>query len=145
MNAIGDLSKLPKNVKKRLDEAMKKTAKNNDFILTMAFSYGALEEVVFACKNIASLAKNDELQIEQISANTLATNLFTHDIPNPDLLIRSSGELRLSNFLLLQMSYTELYFTKTLWPDFQPRDLDFAIENFNDRRRRYGANQRDRN
>jgi undecaprenyl diphosphate synthase len=141
--AIGDLSRLPIVTKKRLDEAIKKTAKNNKFVLTLAISYGAWEEAVFACREIAKKTREKTLKVEDISARTLADHLFTKDIPNPDLLIRTSGELRLSNFLLLQMSYSELYFSKTLWPDFQPSDFNSAIQSFNERRRRFGADQRE--
>jgi len=143
LRAIGNLKKLPTHVMSRLNDAMKKTAKCQKFFLTLALSYGAWEEVVAACKSIAKEVKEGSMALGDISSKVLNAHLFTKDIPHPDLFIRTSGELRLSNFLLLQMSYSELYFTKTLWPDFSRHDFDQALASYSLRNRRFGAEPRD--
>lgn len=143
VSAIGDLKKLPAPIRKRLDELMTKTSRCSQFFLTLALSYGAWEEVVSACKSIAADVAQGRLTLNEISESVLNAHLFTKDIPHPDLFIRTSGELRLSNFLLLQMSYSELYFSKTLWPDFKRRDFDEALNSYRSRDRRFGADKRD--
>lgn len=133
ITAIGDLKRLPKSLTKTLNDVIEKTAKCKKRVLTLALSYGSWEEVGRAIKTIA------ELKPQKIDDELLANNLYTKDTPNPDLLIRSGGELRLSNFLLLQLCYSELYFCQRLWPDFQRADLDRAIRSFQARERRFGA------
>ncbi len=128
--AIGDLKKLPKSLSQALDEVTKKTAKCNKLVITLALSYGSWDEVIRA---INHLPPGD------INEKTLADNLYTKNLPNPDLLIRTGGEVRLSNFLLLQLSYSELYFSPVLWPDFQRSDFDQALKSFDARNRRFGA------
>lgn len=130
VNAIGDLKKLPKTLADALNEVVKKTAQCQKLVLTLALSYGSWEEVTNAFNKLSPGAITEE---------TLANNLYTKGLPPPDLLIRTGGELRLSNFLLLQLSYSELYFCPTLWPDFQKSDFDLALESFYLRNRRFGA------
>lgn len=130
--AIGDLKRLPKSLNLALNEVINKTAHGQKQVLTLALSYGSWEEVTNACVNISA-------QKKAVTKDLLQNNLYTKDLPPPDLLIRTGGEVRLSNFLLLQLSYSELYFSPTLWPDFQKADLDLAIKSFQARKRRYGA------
>ncbi|USN51972.1 MAG: isoprenyl transferase [Myxococcales bacterium] len=138
ISAIGNLDRLPSYVKKALDKVVEETKNCSKLIITLALSYGAWEEASIACQKIAQKIIEGKLEIADINQATLAQHLYTSDIPDPDLFIRTSGELRLSNFLLMQSSYTELYFTKTLWPDFQRSDLDQALIDFAQRNRRFG-------
>lgn len=139
IRAIGNLDRLPSYVKKSLDKVVNETRNCSKLIITLALSYGAWDEATEACKQIAEKVSRGELTCADISPETLARHLYTSDIANPDLFIRTSGELRMSNFLLLQSSYTELYFTHTLWPDFRRSDLDLALRDFRRRRRRFGT------
>lgn len=143
IRAIGDLDRLPKKLIATIKDAMARTAHCKKLVITLGLSYGAWEEIVVAVKNIVKQHDKDRLTIDDINENLLRKNLYTHDLPDPDLFIRTGGELRLSNFLLLQISYSELYFCKTLWPDFQRADLDRALESFRNRKRRFGAIQLD--
>lgn len=139
ISAIGNLDRLPGYVRKSLDKVVDETKHCTKLIITLALSYGAWGEATEACKKIAQKVSSGELSVADITSDTLAQHLYTNDIPDPDLFIRTSGELRMSNFLLLQSSYTELYFTQTLWPDFRRSDLDLAIHDFGRRRRRFGT------
>lgn len=132
IQTIGQFERLPEELRSSLINAMEKTKNCQKHVLILALSYGSLEEIVFAVNRL----KNINGCIDE---KNLRNNLYTKDIPDPDLLIRTSGELRLSNFLLLQQSYTELYFTQTLWPDFGPVDLEKAILCFQERSRRFGG------
>lgn len=130
---IGDISKLPPKVAGKIEAVKRKTAHCQGMDLILALSYGSDAEIVRAVNKIIAGGKKD------VTAEEISAHLDTAGIPNPDLLIRTSGELRLSNFLLWQLAYTELYFTDVLWPDFTPADLKRAIEDYSRRERRFGG------
>jgi undecaprenyl diphosphate synthase len=136
--AIGDLSSLPKRAQKELQEAIDNTANNKRMTLVLALSYSAQWEMIEAVKVIASKTKSGEISIDDIDSNMFSNHLSTQGMPNPELMIRTSGEHRISNFLLWQLAYAELYFTEKLWPDFRKEDLFEAILNFQNRERRFG-------
>jgi undecaprenyl diphosphate synthase len=138
LNAIGDLDMLPAKCLKELNSAMEKTKGNTGVILTLALSYGSRREILHATKNIAAQVKSGELEIEDINEAVFERNLFTNDMPDPELLIRTGGEYRISNYLLWQIAYAELYFTTKLWPDFRKEDLYEAILDYQKRERRFG-------
>tara|TARA_B100001109_G_C18854405_1_gene470941 strand:+ start:1836 stop:2579 length:744 start_codon:yes stop_codon:yes gene_type:complete len=138
LQAIGDLESLPGNCNKELQEAIKSTSKNDGMTLVLALSYSSKWEILMACKAMLNDVKQGALEVESISETTFKNYLCTKDIPDPDLLIRTSGEHRISNFLLWQLAYSELFFTETLWPDFREENLIEAIEDFNRRERRFG-------
>ncbi|PWU08765.1 MAG: isoprenyl transferase [Verrucomicrobia bacterium] len=139
LRAIGRLQDLPEPCHKLLSEALRKTAENRGLTLILALSYGSRTEIVDAIKNIAEQAIDGKIQPDQINDQTVADHLYTKGVPDPDLLIRTSGEMRLSNFLLWQLSYTEIYVTQKLWPDFRAADLQRALQDYNTRHRRYGG------
>ncbi len=139
LNAIGDIQGLPEHVRKKLTEVINKTSKNTGMILTLALNYGAREEIVAACKKLTKLVESEKLNTEDINESVFSDQLYTKDLPDPDLLIRTSGELRVSNFLLWQISYTEFVPTKALWPDFKVIDLEKAIVEYQNRKRRFGS------
>jgi undecaprenyl diphosphate synthase len=136
--AIGDLESLPKNCYKELMEAMNSTSQNNRTTLVLALSYSSKWEILNAVKQISQKVKNNEISIDEIDQNLFSSFLNTSSIPDPELLIRTSGEYRISNFLLWQIAYSELYFTEKLWPDFRKEDLYDAIVDFQNRERRFG-------
>lgn len=136
--AIGDLSKLPDEVMKKLNEAILRTEKNNRMTLILALSYGSRWEILEAVKKISSDVQQNKLAIDEIDVKCFSNYLTTINIPDPDLLIRTSGEFRVSNFLLWQIAYAEIFISKTLWPDFRRKDLYEAIEDFQKRERRFG-------
>jgi len=138
LNAIGDISSLPQKCIDDLKSAMEKTAGNTRCTLTLALSYSAKWEILTAAKKLAQQVVNQEIKIEEIDEERFAAQLTTSDMPEPELMIRTSGEHRISNFLLWQMAYTELYFTDTLWPDFRREDLFEAIVDYQKRERRFG-------
>ncbi|UNY99153.1 isoprenyl transferase [Zhouia spongiae] len=138
LNAIGDLDALPSRTKKELLEVIEKTSENTGLKLTLALSYGAREELKKAVQSIADKVKNNIISIEKIDESVINNHLYTHNLPDVDLLIRTSGEQRISNFLLWQIAYAELYFTDTLWPDFNKQQLFEAIINYQNRERRFG-------
>ena len=138
LNAIGDLSQLPKSCYDELQVAMEKTKDNSRMTLHLALSYSARWEITNAAKLIAAKVKHNLLAIEDIDENVIADSLTTKGFPDPELLIRTSGEYRISNFLLWQIAYAELYFTDKLWPDFRSTDLYDAIVDFQNRERRFG-------
>ncbi len=138
LRAIGDLINLPKQARKELEEVIKKTASNDRMILNLALSYGSRNEIVNAVKSISKKVVNNELKIENIDKKTINNHLYTFSLPDVDFLIRTSGEQRISNFLLWQIAYAELYFTETLWPDFRKQDFYDAISEYQSRERRYG-------
>jgi undecaprenyl diphosphate synthase len=138
LQAIGNLEKLPPLAKSQLREVMKKTAKNDHMILTLALNYGAKEELINAVKSISKKIVNNELKIEEIDEKIINSHLYTVTLPVVDFLIRTSGEMRISNFLLWQIAYAELYFTDILWPDFRKKDFYEAILNYQRRERRFG-------
>ncbi|MDA7705510.1 isoprenyl transferase [Rickettsiales bacterium] len=134
----GELSKLNPKIEEKIELIKEKTKSNNNITLNVAFNYGAREEITNAVKNIAKDIKDNKINIENITEDLISHNLYNPQIPDPDLIIRTGGCNRLSNFLLWQSSYSELYFTDTLWPDFKREDLKNAIENFKQRKRNYG-------
>jgi len=138
LNAIGDISSLPQKCIDDLKSAMDKTAQNTRCTLTLALSYSARWEVTEAAKKLAQLAVDQKIEISDIKEADFSAQLTTSDMPDPELMIRTSGEHRISNFLLWQMAYTELYFTDTLWPDFRQEDLFEAIVDYQKRERRFG-------
>lgn len=138
LNAIGHLHSLPESNRKVLLELMEATKNNTRMTLTLALSYGAREELTEATKKIAQAVKDGQLSIEDIKQETITEQLYTKNIPDPELMIRTSGEHRISNFLLWQMAYTELYFTEKFWPEFSKNDLYKAIYEFQNRERRFG-------
>lgn len=139
LNIIGNINKLPKEIVKKLDEAIKKTSENTGLTLTLALSYSSKNEIVEAVKSMMEDVKNNKiLDIKNIDEQTFDKYLFTKDMPNPDLLIRTGGEKRISNFLLWQVAYSELYFTEIFWPDFTSEELYKAIVDYQQRERRFG-------
>ena len=138
VNAIGNLTSLPKKAQKTLDHVISETQHNTGITLTFALSYGAREEIVNAIKNISKKVVNNEIEIEKIDENIINNHLYTFNLPDVDLMIRTSGEHRISNYLLWQMAYAELYFTDVLWPDFRRKNLFEALMNYQTRERRFG-------
>jgi undecaprenyl diphosphate synthase len=138
LNAIGDIQSLPKNCISELNEAIETTKGNNKMTLTLALSYSSRWEITQCMRNLAKNVKSGELNPEDITEEVIGAHLCSSNIPDPELLIRTSGELRISNFLLWQMAYTELYFTNKLWPDFNKGDFDEAIIAYQNRERRFG-------
>jgi undecaprenyl diphosphate synthase len=136
--AIGNLDSLPKSCLEELNESIKMTENNTGLTLVLALSYSSKWEIIHAVKQIAAKVKNNELSVEDISDLELEKHLCTHSIPEPELMIRTSGEHRISNFLLWQLAYSEFYFTEILWPDFRKKDLFTAILNYQNRERRFG-------
>ena len=135
---IGQTDKLPESVQRWLKKVAKETADNDVMVLNVALSYGGRTEIVEAVRHIAKDAASGILLPQDVTSKTFSDYLYTRGLPDPDLMIRTSGETRISNFLLWQMAYTELYFTKTLWPDFRRRDLLLAIMDYQQRERRFG-------
>ena len=135
---IGDTSRLPVRVYKKLEDTINKTSKNDGLSLVLALSYSSRWEILNAVKNIASEAKRGEINLDQVNEKIFSNYLCTKNIPDPELLIRTSGEQRISNFLLWQIAYSELYFTNKLWPDFKKEDFYAAILDFQSRERRFG-------
>ena len=135
----GDLAPLPDKLRQRVSEAIEETTENSRLVLNIALNYGSRQEIVRACRRIAERVLLTEVDPSKIDEQMLAASLYTAEMPDPDLIIRTSGEMRLSNFLLWQAAYTELYFTDTLWPDFGPDELLGAIAQYQERERRYGA------
>jgi len=138
LQAIGDINRLPERSRKTLQEAMDATKANPRMTLVLALNYSAKWEIVEAARKLAAAAKSGEIELTAIDENAFANALATSGMPDPELLIRTSGETRISNFLLWQIAYAELYFTPTLWPDFRREHLYEAIINFQNRERRFG-------
>ncbi|PKD17538.1 UDP pyrophosphate synthase [Salegentibacter salinarum] len=138
LNAIGNLHTLPKKVFRELHEVIEKTKTNDRMVLNLALSYGSREELSSAIREISLKVKNNEISADAIDESVINQHLYTRNFPEVDLLIRTSGEQRISNFLLWQIAYAELYFTKILWPDFRKENLFEAIYNYQNRERRFG-------
>ncbi|MTI08772.1 isoprenyl transferase [Curvivirga aplysinae] len=136
---IGDRERLPENIQRLISDSERMTEQNSGMTLILALSYGARAEIAEAARKIAKSAKLGLIQPDAIDEDVFAAHLSTAGIPDPDLVIRSSGEKRISNFLLWQLAYSEFYFTNTLWPNFDKKDLIEAFQEFNKRDRRYGA------
>jgi undecaprenyl diphosphate synthase len=139
LKVIGQLNRLAPDIVGLIERAVELTSANSAITLTIALSYGGRAEIVDAVRRIAQQVAASHLAVEAIDEAWFARHLLTADLPDPDLLIRTSGEQRISNFLLWQCAYAELVFTKTLWPDFGKSDLDQAIDEYCGRERRYGA------
>jgi undecaprenyl diphosphate synthase len=138
LRVLGRLAEMPTRVRKQLERTLEETEQFKDWNLSLCLNYGSRTEVVDAVKSYAVAVKNGELDPEKISWEAFAKHLYTADLPDPDLVIRTSGELRISNFLLLQSAYAEYLFPKKYWPDFGPEDLADALDNFRGRERRFG-------
>jgi undecaprenyl diphosphate synthase len=138
MNAIGNIEKLPLVAQKVLSDSIEKTKENTKMTITLALSYGSREELVNVVKKISDKVKNNIISIDSIDDSIINEHLYTHNLPDVDLLIRTSGEHRISNFMLWQIAYSELYFTDVLWPDFKEADLHEAIISYQKRERRFG-------
>jgi undecaprenyl diphosphate synthase len=138
LNSIGNIDLLPKSAQKELLEVIKKTKDNTRMVLTLALSYGSREEIINAVKEISHKVKNNIISIDTIDESIINQHLYTQNLPDVDLLIRTSGEHRISNFLLWQIAYAELYFTDVLWPDFKEDNLYEAIISYQKRERRFG-------
>ena len=140
VNIIGDISAFKKDLQDSMIACMERTKENNGMVLNIAMNYGGRNEITRAAKNIAQKVKEGKIKLEDISEDTISQHLYTNKMPDPDLIIRTSNELRLSGFLLWQASYSELYFTDVDWPDFDEKQLDKAIEEYQSRNRRFGGN-----
>ena len=139
INVIGDLTKLSNDLQKSIANCIDRTINNTGLVLNIAFNYGGRDEIVKATKEIANEVKSGKISIDDINENIVEEHLYTANMPDPDLLIRTSGEIRTSGFLLWQLSYTEFLFIDKYWPDFSEEDLDNAIEEYKKRNRKFGA------
>ena len=139
VEVIGVVEKLPENTRKAVNDAIEQTKNNTGLKLIFALNYGSKDEIISAVKTIASDVKSDKYSIEDITEETLSRNLFTANTPDPDLLIRTSGEQRISNFLLWQIAYSEFLFTKVAWPDFNEDEFYQALLEYQSRDRRFGG------
>ena len=139
LQTIGRIAKLHDDTRRSLLQAIEKTSANNDMVLTLALSYGGRQEISDAIRKMAVKIEKHELTADDISEEIISSFLYTQGMPDPDLLIRTSGEFRISNFLLWQIAYTELYVTPTLWPDFRGEEFLEAIRDYQKRERRFGA------
>lgn len=137
-NIIGEFERLPKDVQDLAKNLINETKSNNGMILNLAVSYGSRQEILNAVKNICNDVVNSKLDIDKINTQVINNYLWTKDLPDPDLLIRTSGEMRISNFLLWQIAYTEIYITEVFWPEFNEKELGKAIADYEKRQRRYG-------
>lgn len=138
LNSVGNLNTLPDKAQIELEEVIAKTCQNSHMTLTLALSYGSREEIKRMVQRISEKVKNDVIQLNEITDQLINQHLYTFDLPDVDLLIRTSGEQRISNFLLWQIAYAELYFCDVLWPDFRRKHLFDAIYNYQKRERRFG-------
>lgn len=139
LSVIGDMSKLPEGVKRKLVHAIASTSDNTGLILNIALNYGSRSEIVMAVRSIARDLQAGQVAADAIDEGLFSGYLYTKDLPDPDLLIRTSGEFRVSNFLLWQIAYAELYVTKKFWPDFKKADFRKAIAEYQERERRFGG------
>ena len=138
INFIGDLSPLPTSLQQEMRHSMERTKNNQGVFFNVAINYGSRHEMVKACQAIALKVQQGELSSDSINEETISQHLYTSASADPDLLIRTSGEMRLSNFLLWQLAYTEIYVTDTLWPDFNQQQFDRALQSYQERDRRFG-------
>ncbi|MEW6007285.1 MAG: isoprenyl transferase [bacterium] len=139
IRTCGEIKKLPKKVLTLLEDACYKTRENQGLILNIALNYGARDEILRAVRRIVETALKGNVKLDEIDEDLFSSFLDTHPLPNPDLLIRTSGEQRISNFLLWQIAYTELWITPVLWPDFNEEHLKMAIKDYQERKRRFGG------
>lgn len=145
LNIIGDYQKLSKNIVKKITKSLELTKNNTGMVFNIALNYGSRDEIVLMVKKMYNLIKNGDIEQDDIDYRLIESLFFTTGIPDPDLVIRTSGELRLSNFLLPQLAYSELWFTDTLWPDFKKEHLIDAITSYQNRKRRYGGVEAEEN
>jgi len=138
LNVIGNIDALPNKAKKELESVINQTQKHDNLVLTLALSYGSREELIKTTQEIAEKVKNNLISPHLITEDVIKEHLYTKDLPDVDFLIRTSGEERISNFLLWQIAYAELYFTPILWPDFKREDMYKAVLNYQQRERRFG-------
>lgn len=138
LRIIGDVSTFPEKIRKRIDDAMFLTQNNTGLVLNIAANYGGQWDISQAVQQLASRVQNGELQPAEITPQLISEQLSLHDLPEPDLFIRTGGEQRISNFLIWQLAYTELYFTPVLWPDFNQDEFSKALISFSNRQRRFG-------
>jgi undecaprenyl diphosphate synthase len=138
LHAIGELDRLPSRVRDPLEELRRDSARNGDMVLTLALSYGGREEIIAMAKRIAADARAGSLRLDSVGVDAVEDRLWTAGLPPLELVVRTSGEFRVSNFLLWQLAYAEIHFTETLWPDFGEEDLLLALEDFQRRERRFG-------
>lgn len=140
-NAIGRLTDMPQDIQSKLARNMQETARNTGLVVTFAFSYSSRLEITEACRRLARQAAEGKISPEEITEEKISENLYTRGIPDPDLLIRTSGEMRISNFLLWQISYAELYITEKCWPEFTRDEFFKALESYAARERRFGRTE----
>ncbi len=138
-NTIGDISALDSGIREKIKELKKKSSKNTGLVMTLALNYGSRAEITRAVKKIASEVKNKKTEIKDIDENFISRRLYTDKMPDPDLLIRTSGEMRISNYLLWQLAYSEIYVTPVMWPEFRKKDLAAALDAYSKRNRRFGG------
>jgi len=138
LSCLGDISKLPTAVRKVLHTSIERTAENNELTLNLALSYGARDELCMAVRKVAEQCRNGVVSPEEIDHQLISDNLYTVGQPDPDLLIRTGGESRLSNFLLWQLSYAEIHFTKVMWPEFRREEFLQVLHDYQQRQRRFG-------
>ncbi len=139
VNVIGDIKRLSQNLQESIQNCVKRTENNTGLILNIAFNYGGRAEIVKATKEIAEDVKQGRIKVEDITEETIEAHLYMVGMPDPDLMIRTSGEVRTSGFLLWELAYTEFLFLEKYWPDFTEEDLDVAIEEYKHRNRRFGG------
>ena len=139
VKVLGDITRLSEGMQKSIKKCMERTKNNTGVVFNIALNYGSRNEIVSAVKNIAYEVKNGNINVEEITEDTISNSLYTAGEPDPDLLIRTSGELRLSNFLLWQLAYTEFLFVDKHWPDFSEEDINEAIEVYQKRNRKFGG------
>ena len=139
IKVLGNLSQLSESLQESIDRTIKRTENNTGTIFNIGLNYGGRDEIVHAVKQVSEKVKNGEINVSEINEELISKHLYTKNIPDPDLLIRTSGEIRLSNFLPWQLVYSEFLFLDKLWPDFDCEDLDYAIEVYNNRNRKFGA------
>lgn len=140
INMLGNKDGLSKGLLAKIEDTVERTKNNTGITFNVAFNYGGRDEIVKAVRQITEDIKQDKINIEDINEELISNNLYTSGMPDPDLMIRTSGEIRTSNFLPWQLVYSEFYFTEKLWPDFTEKDLDEAIDEYNRRTRNFGAN-----
>ncbi len=138
VKVIGDVNMLPLDLQTKIKEVEELSKNKNGLTVNLAVSYGGQSEIINACKNIAEAVKNKEINIEDINKEIIENNLYTAGVPNPDVVIRTGGDCRISNFLLWQIAYSELFFLDKYWPDFNKKDLENIINKYKNRNRRFG-------
>lgn len=140
IRVLGDMTPFNSSLRKSIEDAIERTKNNTGVSFNIGFNYGGRDEIVKATQKIATQVKEGNLKVEDITEDVLSKNMYTFDIPDPDLMIRTSGEIRTSGFLMWQLAYTEFLFVDKYWPDFTEKDLDDAIEVYQNRKRNFGAN-----